>query len=270
MERVLAHDIVTAPGAQPTRTAFVLHGILGSGRNWATFARRMVRAAPQWQLVLVDLRCHGASNGFAPPHSVAACAADLGELAAHLGQEPEVVVAHSFGGKVALTFARDVAASLRRVWLLDAPAGSATPGGGADEVERVIAALAGIEQPVASRGAVQEAVQAAGLSLSLARWMTTNLRRVDEGLVWSFDLDGVRSLLQSYREIDLWDVLEQPSGIQIDVVAGARSERFTHADVERVRASLATLHILEDAGHWVHADNPDGLHQLLLSTFVSD
>jgi pimeloyl-ACP methyl ester carboxylesterase len=53
-----------AAAAPPVRTAFLLHGLLGQGRNWRTFARRLVAAAaeagaPNWRLLLVDLRCHG-------------------------------------------------------------------------------------------------------------------------------------------------------------------------------------------------------------------
>ena len=267
MNPTLAHHVVTAPGASPSRTAFVLHGILGNGRNWLSVARRLAKAAPSWRFILVDLRCHGDSLGFLPPHTVAACACDLAELAAHLEEEPQVILAHSFGGKVALLYARDYAASLERVWLLDAPAGPST--GGVGEVERVIAALGQIPQPVPSRQAVQEAVQSVGLSLSLAKWMTTNLRKTEGGFVWAFDLPAVRDLLADYRELDLWSVLEHPPGVAIDVVKGAKSDRFDGLDSDRIRASAATLHILEDAGHWLHADNPSGLHALLLPSFTT-
>ena len=58
-----AHDIVIAPGADPTATAFVLHGILGSRRNWRGFVRKLAPRLPDWRFVLVDLRNHGDSHG---------------------------------------------------------------------------------------------------------------------------------------------------------------------------------------------------------------
>jgi pimeloyl-ACP methyl ester carboxylesterase len=40
-------------------TALFLHGILGSGKNWSTFAKRVAQQCAL-QAVLLDLRCHGA------------------------------------------------------------------------------------------------------------------------------------------------------------------------------------------------------------------
>ena len=78
-----------------------LHGILGSGANWRTFARRFVEAKPTWRAVLVDLRKHGASQDFPAPHTLVACADDLRALEKSIGRF-DGVLGHSFGGKVAL------------------------------------------------------------------------------------------------------------------------------------------------------------------------
>ena len=47
------------------------------------FARRLVEGFPSWQVVLVDLRCHGESaglQGMRGPHTVEAAAADVTRL----------------------------------------------------------------------------------------------------------------------------------------------------------------------------------------------
>ena len=54
-----------------------------------------------WRAVLVDLRMHGASQDFSPPHTLAACVADLRALENSIGPF-HGVIGHSFGGKVAL------------------------------------------------------------------------------------------------------------------------------------------------------------------------
>src|SRR5688500_12574158 len=58
---LLNHSLVTAPDAKPSRWLLFLHGLLGSGANWRSFARRLVEAHPSWGAVTVDLRLHGAS-----------------------------------------------------------------------------------------------------------------------------------------------------------------------------------------------------------------
>jgi len=269
---ILAHDVVVAPGATPSRMGMLVHGILGSRRNWGSIARRLAQRFEDWRFVVVDLRCHGDSRGQLPPHTVEACAADLAALAAHLGEEPAWISGHSFGGKVALTYARDYAAELETAWVLDSPPGPARPGGGTSQVERVMATLSEIAIPIAGRRELKDALMARHLSSSLADWMTTNLKeRDDGGFEWAFDLEGARELLASYARLDLWPVLEHPpSGVDLHFVRGELSDRW-HSDDETRLAALAaggttTVHVLEGAGHWVHSDNPKGLLELFFAS----
>jgi esterase len=99
---VLAHQRVTHEGAAPTRWIYFLHGIFGMGTNFRGVAKSLAAAAPDWDFVLVDLRGHGASQGFAPPHTLAAAAADVEALSREIGLEIAGVAGHSFGGKVLL------------------------------------------------------------------------------------------------------------------------------------------------------------------------
>lgn len=79
-----------SPTAQPHHTVVLLHGLLGSGRNWRMWARKLVDAAQAQsptrlplRMLLVDLRCHGGSTHLprlAPPHTLAAAAQDVVRL----------------------------------------------------------------------------------------------------------------------------------------------------------------------------------------------
>ena len=71
---------------------YVLHGIYGAGRNWASVARSLIAKRPEWGAMLVDLRLHGHSQGFEPPHTLHACAHDVYELSKAVGVENVVVV----------------------------------------------------------------------------------------------------------------------------------------------------------------------------------
>ena len=259
-----AHLVEGAPDAP--RVAFVLHGILGSARNWRTFARELVRRHPAWRLVLVDLRNHGDSRGAPPPHTVEACAADLAALAAHLGLTPEAVVGHSFGGKVALAYARDHGAGLRTVWVLDAVPGPVDLEDG--EVDRVVAGLRAIPMPVARRNDVHEALRAQGFSDAISAWMTTNLTPAPGGYAWRFDLDAIAEMLSSYERLDLWPWLNH-THLDVRIVRAERSDRWTPNELAPFETAPPNVKLvpLADAGHWVHVDNPEGLQALLADTF---
>lgn len=260
-----AYHVEVAPGATPTRTAFVLHGILGNLRNWRTFARRIVRAYPDWRLVLVDLRNHGDSAGAPPPHTLVSCADDLAALGAHLGGPPELVMGHSFGGKVTLVYAREHGEHLRQAWVLDATPDAAPQITGLDnEVLQVIQAIDTLATPFARREDVVDALRARGFSDGLAQWMTTNLGPVPGGFDWRFDLHAVREMIADYWHEDLLGFLDE-APMPVHLVRAGRSDRWTPALLERLAHTGPNvhLHLLADAGHWVHVDDPDGLFAIV-------
>ena len=76
------HEVVAVEGPH-TGTAVFLHGILGSGQNLRTFARKVARGAPGARCVLVDLRCHGNSATVGAPGAPAVrwtCAPNLRQM----------------------------------------------------------------------------------------------------------------------------------------------------------------------------------------------
>lgn len=275
------HQIVTAPDSEPDRRVFLLHGIYGSLRNWKSFAIDLAAANPRCEVVLVDLRNHGASQGAPPPHTLRACADDLAELARALGGAPEVVIGHSFGGKVAITYAqlhgaedhgpRDHGGALRHLIVLDSPPGRGRPEEPTStEAGKVLAVMKRMPLPVASRAVAAREIAAQGVHAAVAQWMATNLRPVEGGYAWHFDLDALDAMLRDYWEVDGWPVLESPPrGLVIDIVRAARSDRFAPEDIAKLEelhtAGKLRYHVLEDAGHWLHVDNPKGLLGLLTS-----
>ena len=108
---------------------------------------------------------------------------------------------HSFGGKVALAFARDVwAPSLSQVIVLDA-----TPGAFVEpqtssnnEVLAIIEAIRGTTIPSDDRRAVKAELSAAGIPLPIVEWLATSLLRDENGWRWRYDLDAVEAMIRSY------------------------------------------------------------------------
>ena len=77
---------VRAANSDPSQALLFLHGILGSGANLRGLAQAIVQAHPYYVALLVDLRLHGRSRSFVPPHDVHACAADLERLETTVAQ----------------------------------------------------------------------------------------------------------------------------------------------------------------------------------------
>ncbi|HEX2165840.1 MAG TPA: alpha/beta hydrolase [Longimicrobiales bacterium] len=268
---ILSHDRVTADGADPRAWMYVLHGIYGAGRNWASVIRRIVRERPEWGALLIDLRQHGESQGFAQPHTIQAAAADLDRLAQHTGLEPAVVLGHSFGGKVALVHAGITPRPPKQVWVIDSTPEEREPDGSAWDMLELLESL---PRRFDSRDELVSMMMERGQPKMLAQWMATNLVSDDGGYRWRFDFDSIRELLLSFFDTDAWDVVETPpEGTEIHLVKAEDSRILSGAALERAEAAAISgrtfVHRVA-GGHWVNAENPAALESLLVQMLPSE
>jgi len=93
--------------------------------------------------------------------------------------------------------------------------------------------------------------------------------RKPEGFVWRFDLDAISELMADYFRIDLWPVLESEAVCpDVRVVVAEQSDRWAPENRARLeelvkKAPHVRLHVVPNAGHWLHVDNPGFLIELL-------
>ncbi len=267
----LAHTQLTAPGATPARWLLVLHGLLGRGSNWRTVAQGLVAARPDWGAVLVDLRMHGESQGFLPPHTVQAAAEDLDGVARSLPGPVQGVLGHSLGGKVALAFAAR-ARDLQHAVILDANPGPRPAGQGSETTLQVLTVLRALPAVLPSREAFLARVEAAGQPPALAAWLAMNLRRADGGYTFGLDLDAMDSLFRDVLARDDWALVSHPPpGLRLTFILGGRSTTVQGEAAGRLQALAAEgrlgLTVLPGAGHWVHVDDAAGTLKGLTEAF---
>lgn len=267
---IVAEEEGAGAEASATSVLRTLHGIYGRGRNWRRFAQRFVEEHSGWAAELVDLREHGRSRGFEPPHTAEAAADDV----VALGPAPRILLGHSFGGKIALLTLRDAGFRPEQVWVIDASPGTRTPSGLPWEMIGFLRAHPG---PFEARDTAVRALESEGIPTPVARWMATNLQRDDGRLRWEISADTMESLLRSYFDEDAWDVVESGpggaagesqtgGGTAIHFVKASRSDVLEPDDVERIRAagSGADVHLHEvEGGHWLHTENPEGLLEVM-------
>lgn len=254
------------------KTVVFLHGILGTGQNFRSFARRVVDAVPGWEALLVDLRMHGASQPMDPPHTVRRCAEDVVRV---LGGGPPVaaVLGHSFGGKVALSVVEALEGDLDRCVVVDAMPGPRLGGRGSETTVQVVELLRTLPRTFPSRAAFLERITGAGIARPIAEWLAMNLVRTGDELLLRVDAEAIGALLEDYFTIDSWGVIEHPPGrVIFDVVVGGRSAVFDEMALARLRRAESPrvrAHVLPTAGHWVHVDDPDGLFRVVESALRS-
>jgi pimeloyl-ACP methyl ester carboxylesterase len=265
---ILAHTRVAAAGREPERWLLVLHGIYGAGRNWGSIARRLVEARPEWGAVLVDLRNHGQSRGFEGPHTIAGSAADVDRMVAEMDLHAAAVLGHSFGGKVALTYAGHHGPELRQVWVMDSTPAVGAPEGTAWEMLQTVRSL---PREFGSRQELVDRLVAGGFAEGVAQWMAINLEPREGRYVWRIDLDAMEEMMRDFYRADLWQVVENPPEcVEIHFVKATRSGTLSAEAAARVEAAgrangRVFLHLLE-GGHWINTDNPDAVLRLLAET----
>lgn len=269
---ILAHHVVSAEGRAPVAHMLVLHGIFGLGANFRSMARGIVKKKPEWGIVLVDLRAHGESQSFAPPHDLGSAVADLDELVSALGLPVAGVLGHSFGGKVALGFLERHPRAMRIAFVLDSLPGPRTPSTQNDQVGAVLAALEALPPTLPNRESFKEALAARGFSPMIVDWLAMNVRRRPDGAdgyTLRLDLPAIRSMLEDYWKKDLWPVMDDPASAEAMVLMiGGRSTVFdeaarARADLARAKNHHLAVEVLPEAGHWLHADDPEGVSALI-------
>lgn len=281
LDPILHHQRLAEDPGTVQRWVLALHGMYGAGRNWGRVMRDLVRERRELGAVLVDLREHGRSTGFAggtggqaasgtpgfaPPHDLQHCAEDVRRLLDHLQLSRVSILGHSFGGKVALMFARLWPGRLRELWIVDASPAARPPSGTAWEMLGMLREMPGRFD---SRDQAADELQSRGVASHVASWMVSNLVRGEGGYRWRFHLDDMEQLLRDFFAQDLWDVVEAPPpGLRVHFVKAMRSQHIDPASCERIeQAGRATgrvrLHHVP-GGHWVSAESAERMVRLLV------
>jgi len=244
-----------APGA-PEPPLLILHGFLGSGGNWHTLARRF---AVRRTVLVPDARNHGRSP-HAAPHTYAAMAADVVAVLDAHGLERALLLGHSMGGKTAMHVALTHPARVAGLVVVDA-----APGRAPSAHESVLDALAAVDLATAtSRADVENALAARLGDAGLRGWLLKSLLRTPEGgFRWALNVPVLRAALPDVGgpvEPTLaagWRPYPGPALF----VRGARSQYVTDADMPEIERLFPAAEVvtIPDAGHWVHADQPDAL-----------
>lgn len=240
---------------------------------------------------MLDMRNHGKSTEreLNPPHNMENAAKDLVDLVKAEGWSwPEVVIGHSMGGKVALQFAESCsrgdyghsALLPKQLWVLDSVPGEVNQENSNDEVRNVLATLQSLPSQFSSRKWLVGHLMGLGYPKALSDWIGTNLKKVGDHETWIFDIQNAKEMFDSYCEKSYWNLLENPpKGMEIVIVRAEKSDRWDEDAIDRIQKLASqggsdspgkvSFCVVQNAGHWVHVDNPKGLLEIVASKIAS-
>lgn len=267
---MLAHERIVAQ-EKPEQWMFFIHGFLGKGQNWRSFAQKFVSKKPKWGAVLVDLRLHGNSTNFKEPHTLKEAALDVLSLRSTFLEPVPAILGHSFGAKVALRAVDMAEEPFRIAWLIDFQPWAQNNIESASSTYKVLKILASIEHKIfKSREAFIVSLERAGLSRPTAQWLSMNGKSEQDNFRLNLNISGLKMLLDDYFKQDLMPVLEDVSKpTKINLVMGGRSLLLNENDRARIIKlaesfpSHLRAYLISDAGHDVHMDCPEALLELL-------
>lgn len=228
----------------------LLHGLFGEARNFTTIARRL--AGRGFRAIALDLRNHGESPR--GPATYPAMAEDVAETLTTLGARPAHLIGHSMGGKVAMHLALTDPAALLRLVVADIAPVAYPP----REHRALLAALTTLPlRPGLSRREADAALAPAIPDPKLRAF-----------LLHSLVLEGTPrfrfAIPELARDMPALEDFPLPAGAHFPgptlFILGARSP-YVRPEHRPLIASLfpaARFVTLPEAGHWVHADDPEG------------
>ena len=234
----------------------ILHGLFGTLDNWQTLAKSW---AEHYLVDLVDLRNHGRSpqvDGLSYP----AMAEDLHDFMEQNWIHKAHILGHSMGGKVAMEFALSYPDMVDKLIVVDIAPRPYRPGH-----DDIFAALFAVDlKTIQSRQAAEEILEQYIDDWGVRQFLLKNLSRMKEGgFEWKMNLPVIHR--------DYANILEPPTqdgpfeGPTL-FIRGENSGYVKDEDILRIQELFphSALRSIPDAGHWVHADQPEVLKGIVM------
>ncbi|WP_225919629.1 alpha/beta fold hydrolase [Actomonas aquatica] len=233
----------------------VLHGMLGSSRNWLGAGRELAERG--WHVHALDLRNHGRSPHAEPMNYEAMVEDVVAWLDAR--ELPQVdLVGHSMGGKLAMLLAARQPERVKRLVVVDiAPKDYLSR-----EHRAEFAAMHELRlSEVRSRGDAEMKMEARVADWSMRKFLTTNLERDEPngGWRWIINLPAISAALPVLEKNPLQDG-DRFAGPTL-FAAGGKSRYIGAGDVGAIQQFFpaAEIEFIADSGHNPHMEAREAL-----------
>ncbi|WP_299797265.1 alpha/beta fold hydrolase [uncultured Maribacter sp.] len=255
MKQIL-HSVILGEG----KPLCILHGFLGMLDNWKTLGT--LYAENGFCVHLIDQRNHGKSF-HSPDFNYDILADDfLNYLDAH-NIESTAIIGHSMGGKTAMQFACTYPEHVNKLLIADIAPKYYPP-----HHQEIINGLNAIDTTnLKSRKDADEQLKQHISNAGIRQFLLKNLyRNDDKKLCFKFNLKVLSEKMEEIGDnINSTDSFDGPTLF----LRGDKSEYVTKNDVEVIHRHFpkATVETIDNAGHWLHAENPEQFFKKSLTFF---
>lgn len=234
----------------------IMHGVFGSSDNWQTLGKVF---SDQFKVYLVDMRNHGNS-----PHSdifdYDVMVEDIIGLMKDEGLNQAHILGHSMGGKVAMHLATKHSDKVDKLIVVDIAPKYYPP-----HHQQIFDGFHAVDlKNLQNRKDADDQMAQVITNFGVRQFILKNLERKKDGsFAWKLNVKAIESAIETVGE-----------GIEGEVtfngtclfVAGSKSDYITVADHDLIRSYFpkAIVETVEGAGHWVHAEKPKELGEMVI------
>lgn len=239
----------------------LIHGLFGSFENLGVIARSL---SDQYQVINIDVRNHGRS-----PHSddmsYPLMAEDLAQTLDELGIKKAVLLGHSMGGKLAMSFALSYPQRVSKLILADIAPVAYHPRHNSIFAGLLSVDLSSLQNRAQAQAALATHISEAGVQQFLLKSLVKN---ADDSFSWRFNLQALKA---NYARLTGEPHIDGSFNGPVLFIKGGDSDYILPEHKERIMQLFpnAQAKIIQGTGHWLHAEKPAAFTKLVQDFLLS-
>ena len=243
----------------------ILHGLYGSGDNWLSIGKAM---EPYFSIYLIDQRNHGNSL-HSDEHNYNVLASDLEQFIKEHKLNKVCIIGHSMGGKVAMNFTLNNPEKVQKLVVIDIAMRSYSESENNFPQmtihKKIISGLAALDIEFAeTREEIDKQLARYISQKKVRQFLLKNIKRNKSGeFYWGLNINALKSNLHL-----LLDRIESNNRSFLGpvlIISGKNSGYIQQEDYNEFQRVFPNAEFAEfNAGHWIHAEQPDKLIDKLL------
>lgn len=242
----------------------ILHGLFGSSDNWITIAKKLEE---DFTVFMPDFRNHGQSP-HTPTHTYQDMTDDLEAFYLTHKIEKATILGHSMGGKVAMMFAASFPEKVNNLIVADIAPKSYRQDTvsiiKSEQNELILRLMGELDLiTVTTRKEIDQFLSKELDKAVLRQFILKNISRGNDGnFKWKINLPVLKNSLESIlHDInqEWFDDRKPILNYPVTFIRGLNSEYITDQDLPVIKDIYPDAKIIDiqDAGHWLHAEQPD-------------